>query len=757
MKLMILESGAKGKTVKKYLGRGWIVEACFGHVQDLPRSGKQGSKAMWASEKDKLPEPPWEWTDRAEKVIGKILNKARSKNVTEVYIATDPDREGEFIAWRLMHIFSEFPFVTRVAFNEITKNAVEHAIDNHREIDAGLVDAAKVRRFMDRLVGFRCSKFAKSWNLRSMGRVQTPTLGYIVDREIERDAHVPIKYHSVQASSDGYTFKFRFHKSSDDEAWRDDTGKFFSDRTFDADLATKAYDCLSASGLITVSSIKPGKTNRKPPPPFTTDTLLQSSSSSLGWSMSKTSKIASELYNNGFITYIRTDSTRTTSSARDLAKKIILEKYGEDHLGPGALGSDAKKSAKNVQDAHEAIRPTNPTLEAPENTESDGIKLYSLIRSRFISSQMSESIRERREISATVEGVDLEISGTASWRVHPGWEAASSDFLPTARVEEPNYGLSIDSPWNLDKIEDNPKMTIDETKPPRRYTESSLVKKMKLAGIGRPSTYVSTVLKLSDRKYVSNDNGSLSPTDNGSLLWTEVAPIYNNQDSEIELFSSDFTADMERRLDMVEEGGSTGAEMWLNFSKSFKEAHSNALEIRRSKPTPKQLWAIDNRISHLSEEVRKEILEGREISEISGKEASELIEKLISLEGENGGPKASEKQLSYLISLIEKSTMEEEYALNLVDAKDFSDLTGGRNGTASTLIGLVKEANEGLPASDAQKELIRNLAEKTGIAMRDVLALAELAEESDISKSDASTIINKLKSIRKKGGKKKGD
>ncbi|DAC29192.1 MAG TPA: type IA DNA topoisomerase, partial [Candidatus Poseidoniales archaeon] len=151
------------------------------------------------------------------------------------------------IAWRLMNIFSEFPFVTRVTFNEITKEAVENALENHRDIDEGLVDAAKVRRFMDRLVGFRCSKFAKSWNLRSMGRVQTPTLGYIVDRENERNEHVPIPYHTVHATSDGYTFKFRFHESSDDEAWRDDNGKFFSDRTFDRLLAENAFEALENS------------------------------------------------------------------------------------------------------------------------------------------------------------------------------------------------------------------------------------------------------------------------------------------------------------------------------------------------------------------------------------------------------------------------------------------------------------------------------------------------------------------------------
>ena len=755
MKLMILESGAKGKTVKKYLGKGWIVEACFGHVQDLPRTGSQGNKAMWASEKGRLPDPPWEWTERSEKVINKLLTKARSKEVTEVYIATDPDREGEFIAWRLMQIFSEFPIVTRVTFNEITKEAVENALDNHREIDQGLVDAAKVRRFMDRLVGYRCSKFAKSWNLRSMGRVQTPTLGYIVDRENERNAHIPIPYHTVHAVSDGYTFKFRFHESNDVKAWRDDNGKFFSDRTFDERVSKEALEAISNSREFVLESIKHGKTNRKPSPPFTTDTLLQSSSSSLSWSMSKTSKIASDLYNKGYITYIRTDSTRTSSGARAAAREIILENFGKDYLGPGALGSDAKKGASNVQDAHEAIRPTDPKLEDLSDVDSDSSKLYRLIRSRFLSSQMSDSVRERREISASVNGTALLVSGTASWRIHPGWEAASSEFLPIPRTHEPTFGLSVGSVWKIDKFDDNPKMTTDETKPPRRYTESSIVKKMKNAGIGRPSTYVSTVLKLSDRKYITNDNGSLSPTEHGMLLWSEVAPIYNDQEGEIELFSSDFTADMEKQLDSVEVGLAKGSEMWLRFSSSFKDAHEKAIEIKSRKPTLRQKYSIESQISGMQEIEKNNILNGKTISEITGKEAGEIIEKLKEMAKEGKIiTKPSEKQLSYLISLIEKSNMSEEESLSLVGVKDLADLTGGRDGSASDLIGLMKEHNNSMPASEAQIKLILDMSEKLGISISDVLAMADLAEINEVSKSDASKIITNLKSLRKKSRKK---
>ena len=292
MKLMILESGAKARTVKSYLGKGWIVEACNGHVQDLPsgNGSKQRSKAMWAASKGELPEPPWDWTDGAERVVNSILARARKSGVEDVYIATDPDREGEFIAWRLSILFSEFPNIYRVAFNEITKSAVSESISNPSGINSNLVDAAKVRRFMDRLVGYRCSRFSKSWSLTSMGRVQTPTLGFIVEREMERDAHVPIEYHSVHADSHGIKFNVRFHEKDDSEAWFDDSGKHRADRTSDDDLAKSTFNALDSSDLMTITSIKEGITKRNPQPPFTTDTMLQAGSSTLGWSVSKTSR-----------------------------------------------------------------------------------------------------------------------------------------------------------------------------------------------------------------------------------------------------------------------------------------------------------------------------------------------------------------------------------------------------------------------------------------------------------------------------------
>tara|TARA_B100000214_G_C23926010_1_gene608421 strand:- start:655 stop:1377 length:723 start_codon:yes stop_codon:yes gene_type:complete len=239
------------------------------------------------------------------------------------------------------------------------------------------------------------------------------------------------------------------------------------------------------------------------------------------------------------------------------------------------------------------------------------------------------------------------------------------------------------------------------------------------------------------------------------LLWSEVAPIYNDQEGEIELFSSDFTADMEKQLDSVEVGLAKGSEMWLRFSSSFKEAHEKAIEIKSRKPTLRQKYSIESQISTMKEIEKNNILNGKTISEITGKEAGEIIEKLKEMAKEGKIiTKPSEKQLSYLISLIEKSNMSEEESLSLVGVKDLADLTGGRDGSASDLIGLMKEHNNSMPASEAQIKLILDMSEKLGISISDVLAMADLAEINEVSKSDASKIITNLKSLRKKSRKK---
>ncbi len=744
MKLMILESGAKARTVKSYLGSGWIVEACNGHVQDLPsgNGSKQRSKAMWAAEKGELPEPPWDWTEGAERVINSILARARKSGVEEVYIATDPDREGEFIAWRLSILFADFAKVRRVTFNEITKAAVSESISNPSGINSNLVDAAKVRRFMDRLVGYRCSRFSKSWSLSSMGRVQTPTLGFIVEREMEREAHVPIEYHSVHADSQDVRFNVRFHEKDDGDAWFDDAGKHRADRTSDGELAKSSFDAISASETLLITSVKDGITKRSPQPPFTTDTMLQAGSSTLGWSVSKTSRIASSLYQSGYVTYIRTDSTRTNPAAREVVRQYVRDKFGEDHLGKGVVGSDAKNKG-NIQDAHEAIRPSKPEVTSIK-ASADEKRLYTLIWARFAASQMSQSIRERRNLEASVTDCQKPLRGTASWRTHSGWEAVYDQFNSNVRTNPPEGLLEKGAVWGIDSSDESPKMVTDHTKPPRRYTESSIVQAMKNAEIGRPSTYVSTIQKLTGRGYVESDGGSLRPTKDGRLLWNQVVPFYDSQNGDVGLFTPSFTSKMEGNLDLVENGTHDGPEVWGSFVEQFRDMHNNALSIRKKTATPRQKSLIESRIVHLESELVRELMSGKSIDEITGDEARSIIDRLQEI-GDSVGYPPSEKQSALIIRLADQNGIGLDDALELAGVSEISSLTGGGNGTASELIGKLIEMSKGLPATESQVNLVEKLAKQNEKTISEVLATVGARDISELTKADASTIISKMK------------
>ena len=741
MKLVILESKAKARTIKKYLGKGWIVEACNGHVQDLPskRGTKDSSKALWASKPGELPNPPWMWTDRAESIIGKIIAKASASGVEEVFIATDPDREGEFIAWRLEIIFSEFASVTRVSFNEITKKAVTDALNNSRSLDMDLVKAALVRRFMDRLVGYRCSKFCRSWKLRSMGRVQTPALGFVVDRELEREAHVPKEYHSVSVDSNGVNLKVKFHEKTDSESWTGDDGKHRPDRTSNSKLANSAYDALRGSDSLTVESVEDGRIRRRPKPPFTTDTMLQSANSYLGWSISKTSGVASSLYQAGHITYIRTDSTRTNADARESIRDLISKKFGTNHLGSG-VGESKKSSKSKVQDAHEAIRPTDPNVESIDSDKDEGA-LYSLVWARFAASQMSDSVRERRQIVMSCEGLDLPLYGTSSWRTHAGWEAAFSKYMSNVATKPPESGFIIGSAWEFDG---EPTLTTDVTKPPRRFSESSIILQMKSAGIGRPSTYVSTVTKLVDRGYVDKDGRSLSPTSNGRLLWLDVVPHYNQDTLIVDgLFTSEFTSSMEQSLDKIELGNADAAATWNDFVDVFRGMHNNALERRRKKPTLRQLQYLDSMISRMTEEEKHEILGVDDIGALSGDDIRRVIDSLSNQI--QGGVPASEKQVALIIKLADKLAIDLDVFLKEQGVIEIDSLTGGRDGTASEVIDKLIILDNSSPATERQISTIRSMSENLGVTVEEAVELVRSESIESIAKMDASSLIGILK------------
>ena len=748
---MILESGAKARTIKKYLGKGWIVDACNGHVQDLPTRGgtKQDNKAMWSSKEGELPNPPWSYTDRAEKIISKLRKKAKSNSVEEIYIATDPDREGEFIAWRLQEIFSDYDSIYRVSFNEITNSAVQEAIESPRDIDMDLVDAAKVRRFMDRLVGFRCSRFSRSWNLASMGRVQTPTLGFIVERELERDAHVPIPYHSIKVDSNGVSFKVRFHEKDDEGAWKDDDGKHHPDRTFDGELAESAMEKIRDSDGLVLQSVREGKTNRKPQPPFTTESMLRAANGRMGWSIGRTNRVATALYQSGHITYIRTDSTRTSKAARDRIRSLIEKEYGSNHLGSGALGPDAKKGASNVQDAHEAIRPTQPEVKTLTDVDADQQSLYRLIWGRFAASQMSDSVRERRDLVAKASDLELQLYGTSSWRIHAGWEAVYSADKDV-KTEPPAVGFELGTTWGFTSNEENPLLTSDETKPPRRFTESSIIQEMKKADIGRPSTYLTTVGKLVDRGYVDKEGSSLIPTDQGRLLWIEVVPFYGSDENSSGtisegLFTPRFTALMESSLDEVEDGDTSGAIVWHKFVTDFRNMHNIALELRKQKPTVKQLNFIINRTSRMSDDSKSDLFQGKNTDELTGEDARRIIEELNN--SSDGDIPPSEKQMALIIRLADKNSVDLEPILTELGHNDLDELTGGRDGTASSLINKLIGIDKDSPATEKQVATIKSMSENLEISIEDAMAIGEVTTIDEITKNEASGLIGTMKKM----------
>jgi len=764
MDMLIVESGAKSKTIQKYLGKGWIVAACNGHVQDLPtdRKSKDGKKAMWVCTADTLPEPPWQWTDNAERTVSNMLRRAGENDVENVYLATDPDREGEFIAWRLSEIFGDagYPNVWRVTFNEITKKAVMAAIELRGDVNSNLVDAAKVRRYMDRLVGFRASKFSQSWSLTSMGRVQTPTLGFIVERELERDAFVPQPYFAVSADVQGVRFNVRFHEKDDALAWVDDKGKHNPLRTAEGDLAKSAHAALVKQRELSLREVTSGTRNNRPYPPFSTDTLLQSAGVELSWNPRRAMKVASELYNAGHITYIRTDSTRTSSSARESVKKFIAETWGEDHVGGGVVGKDA--GAKNVQDAHEAIRPTSPGVRMPEGLGEPQQRLYRLVWARFTGSQMTPSRYENYSFVAECEGCKKPLTGTTSWRVHAGWEAAFAEIRKQPATTPPEFKAEVGVVLGLDDADENPTFTEDETKPPSRYKQHSIVQKMKEKGIGRPSTFATTIDKLIKRKYCKDDSGTLIPTNDGRTLWLEVAPFYDRAHTggEGNLFSSAFTAEMELNLDSIEGGSLSAATSWNDFSSRFQAIHLNALEKKKEHPTRKQLAYFGRLTEGMPEDELSALTDNRGPEALSGSEIAELLSKLTTERPLTNQP-ASEKQLNWVASLTKDADLTEQSACELVGVAGFDKLTGGREGSASGLIDilLTRQKETDRPASDKQINWIMQLAEKASLDEKAACALVQVDDWSSLTGGrggSASSLITLLRKRSPTSGRKRG-
>ncbi|HZK35171.1 MAG TPA: type I DNA topoisomerase [Bacillota bacterium] len=560
-KLVVVESPAKAKTIKKYLGRGYTVEASMGHVRDLPKS-------QLGVDADNNFEPKY-ITIRGK---GEILTKLKraAKKADKVFLATDPDREGEAISWHLRHILKmEEDELCRIEFNEITEQAVKSAIKNPRTINQNLVDAQQARRILDRLVGYKISPllWRKVRKGLSAGRVQSVATKIVCDREREIEAFDPKEYWILKGifkpSEGRQVFEASLHSKNKKKI--ELANKQEVDKVLEA---TKEKE-------IIISEIKKGKRRRNAAPPFTTSTLQQEASRKLGFTTRKTMVIAQQLYEGvdvkgegsvGLITYMRTDSTRVSDQAVAEVRDVIKEKFGSDYL-PGK--ANRFKGKKSAEDAHEAIRPTSSKY-SPENlTKSlkrDQLRLYKLIYNRFVASQMRPALYETLTINISVGDYIFRASG--SRKVFPGYTAIYMEGNDEGKKEK-----DIDLP----KLAEGEKLDLKEwkseqkfTQPPPRYTEASLVRALEDMGIGRPSTYAPTISTILSRGYVEREAKQLHPTELGLIVNDLMDKYFPN------IMNYKFTADMEERLDKVEEGEIKWRAILNDFYPPFSEYLSHA-------------------------------------------------------------------------------------------------------------------------------------------------------------------------------------
>ena len=527
MQLVIVESPSKSKTIKKYLGSGYEVKSSVGHIRDLPKSNKKAIEI----ENNFLPH--YEILEGKESIIADL--KKSAKKATEVLLATDPDREGEAIAWHLAETLG-LKKAKRIVFNEITEQAVTEAIKHPRPIDLNLKNAQEARRVLDRLFGYDLSGliWKKVRYGLSAGRVQSPALRILVEREKEIQAFIAEKYWNITSQVSAKN-KNQFELVCSEEP-RDKK---------EVDAILKAGE----KGDWVVSKISEKEIHRAPFPPFITSTLQQAASSRLGMAPSKTMFLAQRLYEAGLITYMRTDSTILSSLAQKQIAQIITKKFGADKLKPRVF----KTKSKVAQEAHEAIRPTDfNKLSAGDNPEQT--KLYNLIWMRAVASQMEEALLlSMKLIVAVGENKKIPVFITKGSRVlSQGWYAADTHAIKED-VELPE--VSVGEKLKFICIESKEK----ETLPPPRYTEAGLIKELEKRGIGRPSTYASIIKTLKDRQYADREGRTLKPTDTGEI----VSDFLNNHFNHY--ISDSFTAQMEDDLDEI----ANGKKEYVKILKSF--------------------------------------------------------------------------------------------------------------------------------------------------------------------------------------------
>lgn len=563
-KLVIVESPAKAKTIEKYLGKNYVVEASIGHVRDLPKS------QLGVNIEENY--TPKYITIRGK---GELLTKLRklAKKSDKIYLATDPDREGEAISWHLANILKlDGKEKCRIEFNEITKEAVKNSIKSPRAINEDLVDAQQARRILDRLVGYEISPLLwrnVKWGL-SAGRVQSAALKMICDREEEIEKFEPKEYWTVDISLKKDKKKFPVKLATKNKK------KVVINNEEEANIIMKELE----ENSYIVKNVKKGTRTKKPLAPFTTSTLQQEASKRLNYMTKKTMSVAQQLYEGvevkgygtvGLITYMRTDSVRISTEAQEKAKSFIIDTYGEEYFPKTAR---VFKGKKNIQDAHEAIRPTyveiTPEI-AEKNLSRDQYKLYTLIWKRFVASQMEDSILNTNSVEIQNGDYILRASGS-----NIKFDGFMKLYEYTTTDEEEDVAVP-----NLEKDEElileSIKGTQHFTQPPSRYTEASFVKLLEEKGIGRPSTYVPTIGTLVGRKYVNREKKVLSPTELGVIV-NQIMSEYFKQ-----IVDADFTAAMEAKLDSVEIGDLKWTEVVDEFftplNEDIKKAESEISKI----------------------------------------------------------------------------------------------------------------------------------------------------------------------------------
>ena len=552
--LVIVESPAKAKTIGKFLGKGYKIEASMGHVRDLPKS-------QIGVDTDKDFEPKYITIRGKGDLINKLKKEAKSAD--KVYLATDPDREGEAISWHLANLLNiNEGNKCRITFNEITKNAVKNAIKSPRQIDMDLVDAQQARRVLDRIVGYKISPllWKKVRKGLSAGRVQSVATRLICDREDEIEKFIPEEYWSINAKLLKLSSKENFD------------AKFYGTASEKVELKNEEQvngilKAIEKSKYI-VQKVKKGEKRKSPAPPFITSTLQQEAARKLGFTTKKTMMLAQQLYEGfevkgygaiGLVTYIRTDSTRISSEAQQETREYVRQRYGEKYV-PEEVRVFKNKSAS--QDAHEAIRPTYISMEpdsVKESMTNDQFKLYRLIWSRFVASQMSAAVYDT--ITADIEANKYIFKATGSKIKFQGFIAVYVEGKDDEQEDGDSYipELVEGEEVGLKKLE--PKQHF--TQPPPRYTEATLVKALEEKGIGRPSTYSPTITTILARGYVDKDKKLLIPTELGRI----VTDIMKNHFKDI--VDVQFTAQLEKTLDDVEEGEKRWVEVMQDFYGQF--------------------------------------------------------------------------------------------------------------------------------------------------------------------------------------------